>query len=172
MTEHSGGFDADLCVSTKPVIIGLSVVGTVLLFLSNTPRSIGDRHAVVPFSASLLVFSWVAWCIRERRSLTVRWLIVGVLTGAVLISSWWSQSPEVPVLLTLPAALCAALIGFPAAIAVVAEQTVVVLLYSRWLLPAPTVVAVTWLVAAWGVLGVVYMIYSPVRGVASWAWDY
>jgi len=49
MTEHSGGFDADLCVSTKPVIIGLSVVGTVLLFLSNTPRSIGDRHAVVPF---------------------------------------------------------------------------------------------------------------------------
>ena len=162
------GFEAELRISPKPLIILLSLPA---IFLALEAWHLPDPPKALNVALLLYALSG-ATCLLERwNTQFARWGIVIALIIAVHVIHGWLEVPGFLALLALPTALGVAILGLPGATVVVLGETVVLLV--GWIgsdIPrSETHIA---LLTIWGTLGAMYAIYRPVRELAGWSWEH
>lgn len=163
-------FAAELRISTRLVIVALVALGVALCFsvdLLALPQQTLNLGLVVG------VIAGVSWVVNDRQPWAGRWFLALSLIAIIVLAYAWLEVPSLLVLLVIPTALVAAMIGIPAAAAATAAQTVLLMILWR---QAPTDAAKASadiaLVAIWAILGVMVAVYHPLRQLAGWAWEH
>jgi len=172
--ESPSSFESDLRVSSKWVIAVLSVLA-VILYIGAELLHYPTRALVYAQLFLLLVYalSSVGWLLANRNPLLGQWYTVLTLIALIHSASIWLGVPEVLTLLVIPTALAAAMIGIPAAFVTAVGETLLCLtLLHQMVVQLSLSGVVVTLTAIWTILGVMYVVYRPVRQIARWSWSY
>ncbi len=160
-------FTTELRVCLRPAAALVMLVSLVVVWLT------GPHPVLMPLAVAaaltILIDMW--------QPLLARWLLVLLLSAAVLMARNTLATDALLPLLAAPVALAGALLSIPAAAGTAA-------IVSALLLAAPVTGAayvlfpifgmhsVVTLIAVWAITGVIFLIYQPVARFAGWAAGY
>ena len=159
-------------ISPRPVGIVLVVLGVAA---TNVSEFLPQRPVGVVVGLTLIAVGLFILSSNARWPRLTAWL--AILAPILLVLSLWTwlKVPSILTLLAIPAALAASLISFPAALAVAASQTALLLLMLVPSGPYPNVAVtdgVVVLAALWGTMAAVYGLYQPTQQFNLWLTEY
>lgn len=165
MNDSTAGFNPDLHISPKIVIVTLVALSWVLGFLS---EFLSEPAKVTGLAMLTAALSIVAWALESRDTRVGRWFTVVVLATLVLLAHGWLHLPGALAWLAVPTVLAAALLGLPAATGTALGEAALLLL-----LPVLGrqfgIAGADWeavgvaLGATLAMLGVMFAVYHPVH---------
>ena len=174
MNESSAGFESDLRISPRPVLVALVVLGGALCLtaemLSYPWRTVDHLISLVLLLSALSVIGWVlvGW-----RPMLGRWFTILALATAVHLGGFWLHIPGSLAWAVIPTALAVPLVGFSAAVVTAVGESVAILGLIRH--PAAGFGlsnAVAALVAVWGVFGGICAMHHQIHQQSSWLAEY
>jgi signal transduction histidine kinase/CheY-like chemotaxis protein len=173
MKEFTSRFESELRLSPAPVIISLLVLTMVIQFVTRNESDAYRRFNIDIFIVLLYALYAVALLLNRWRSWPGRWFVVITIFAAIAIANGWSIVPGILTLMAIPSGLAAALISFPAAVAIGLGETILLALLPKYVAGGadPTTVGVA-VAAIWATLGVVYAVCRPAHQFAFWTWEY
>jgi signal transduction histidine kinase/CheY-like chemotaxis protein len=164
MNKPASSLESEMRISSKPVIAGLTAVGIAVAVLAEYQPESSRWSDMLNFALLLVAVSAIAWLLDRWRPSVGRWFTVTVSAAMVWLGDGWLGVPGFLTLMVIPTALAMAMLGFSAALILAIGVSLFIGAVAGFL-PArldPSTVAIV-LAAIWGVLGVVYAIYRPVR---------
>jgi len=174
MNKPASGFESELRISPKLVLVALVMLGGVLYLgaemLSCPWRTVNQVISLFLFLSALSAIGWmlVGW-----RPTLGRWFTILVLAAAVHLAGCWLHMPGSLAWAVIPTVLAVPLVGFPATVVTAVGESVVILGLIRY--PATGFGlsdAVSALVAVWGVIGAAYAMHHQTRRRSSWLLEY
>jgi signal transduction histidine kinase/CheY-like chemotaxis protein len=172
MKETSSGFESELQISVRPVIIIVMILD-LLLILSINPLSTSDEqlHELIPeILVQMLLVG--AWLFENRKPLVGRWLTIIGLIIIILLTSIRLNAPILMSLMVIPILLSAALINIPSAFATTIGASL--LLVASFIFSTSSdrgLILVIFLVVFWITLGIMFEIYGNIKKVTQWTWE-
>jgi signal transduction histidine kinase/CheY-like chemotaxis protein len=170
MSDQSPGFESELRISAKWVFGSLMLVGAVVAFAAYPVASPSVQLQAMGVGIAILAASAFLWWLDERWSRLSSWLTVAAFVLLIYLGAGRLNLPGFLTLWIIPIGLAVVLIEFPAATAVAAGETALLLLAPRSATFDAT--AAVDLIAIWATVGVIYATYRPVQQVSRWSWDY
>jgi signal transduction histidine kinase/DNA-binding response OmpR family regulator len=165
MDSFTAGFNPDLRISPKTVIVTLVALSWVLGFLS---EFLPEPVKVAGLAMLIAALSMIAWAVESLNTRVGRWFLVVALVVLVLLAHAWLRMPGVLTWLSVPAALAAALLGLPAAAGAALSETALLLLLPLLgrrfgIVGADGGTVGVALGAIWATLGVMVAVYHPMH---------
>lgn len=170
MNASSTTLKSELRVSPKPVIATIVAFGAMLQIIGE-----GSPAWARIWDFALLIFaiSAIAWLLDRWKTSIGRWFLVTGLVLLVWFITSWFDAPAALVVMAIPTALAASLIGTAASTATAAGVSLLLVLLPREAVAqADTIEMGLALGAMWAMVGVMYIAYRPVRELALWSGDY
>lgn len=173
MKEINHRFESELRLSPSPLIILLAAFAMAVQFLTRNEPDAYHRFHLDVFIVLLYTLCAVALLLSRWRSSAGRWFVVITMFTAIALANVWQIAPGTLPLLSISSGLAAALISFPAAVAVGLGETLLLILLPEFVAgdADPATVGVT-VATIWATLGVVYAVYRPAHEFAFWTWKY
>ncbi|MCC7353189.1 MAG: response regulator, partial [Anaerolineae bacterium] len=169
MKESDWGLDLELFhISPKLLITALVALGVVFACVGST---LPDREKPLNFALFLYALAGGAWLLNLWKLLVGRWFTVMASVAIVFLARRWLGVPEILVLSAIPTALAAAVISLPAAVAVAACETCLLLLLPGIGGGAYQSAKIVSLIGIWGIFGVMYAVYHSVHRFVAWGWE-
>lgn len=173
MKELNPRFESELRLSPGPIVVLLAAFAMAVQFVTRNESDAYHRFHLDVFVVLLYTLCAVALLLSQWRSWAGRWFVVIAMVTTIALANVWQIVPGTLPLLSIPSGLAAALISFPAAVAVGLGETLLLILLPEYVTgdagPATISVAVA---AIWATLGVVYAVYRPAHEFAFWTWEY
>ncbi len=165
--------DAEVRISLRPVMVALVSLGALLVFLSSLPSEPALRFQVALLAGLAYALAALVWLVSNWAAELARWLAVAALAGLIHLAILWLPLPGLAGLLVLPALLAVPVANLPAAVALAALETML-LLACPWLLGQGTsaLAAIAPLTAIWAVVGIMAGFSQLVHRVVGWSWQY
>jgi hypothetical protein len=174
MNESTSGFESELRISPRPVLVALVILGGMLYLavemLAPPWRTVGQTIMLFLFLSAL---SGVGWMLVGWRPMLGRWFTVLALAAAVHLGGWWLHAPGSLAWAVIPVTLAAPLVGFSAAVVTAVGESMVIL--SLMCYPAAgfgVSDGVVALVAVWGVFGGISAMHHQIHQRSSWLVEY
>lgn len=174
------GFTPDIRVSPKPAILALAIAGALVGAIGGVPRL---TLVTLPIALLMLALAGIAWALEGWRPRLGAAFSVFSLMVVVLLARYWLGVEGALILLALPTAFAAAVIGLPAGLLSAAGSTaLLVALWQTAFSPtwgggltfggaAPSEIGLT-LVLVWTVTAVQWAMIRPVQHIVAWSWDH
>ncbi len=172
MSQMALGFESDMRITSKPVIVCLILAGIGIFTLSFAQSDLTRQVAVALFALAVTGLAGLAWALDGARPRLGRWFTLGVLAATLFFSDVWLDVPLALILTFLPVGLAAALISLEASVVCAVLQTVLTLALFRIRGDLSPAFLGFVLLAIWATLGLMVAIYRPVFQVAHWTWEY
>jgi signal transduction histidine kinase/CheY-like chemotaxis protein len=165
-------FGFELRASAIPAIAFLAALGLALVLASET-QGHALSHSWMQ-RAALLCYGLCAatWLLHSWHTMLGRWFAVAVMVLGVLLVRRGLDTPGLLVLLFVPTALAAALIGLVAAAAAAAGETLLLLLAPAFYGGMGNGEPFVALAAIWVTVGLMVAVYAPVYQLGNWLWQY
>lgn len=165
----SDAFDKELIVSPTPVLV---VLAAMSVFLPLIAWQTDEPHQVLRSVVLLYPLLGTTWLLCWWKPQAAGWAATVSLSMAIVLAYPLVRVPSHWVLLALPTALSAALVGLRALpITALGESLTLFLLalvFGR-MSPPDLVIA---LVSVWASAGLMVAAYQPARRLARWSWSY
>src|SRR5262245_37127217 len=116
MNETISGLKPGLHISAGWVIAAMAAVGVGLGLASQAQSHFAGSDALQDLALLVFLLTLLTWGLHQWQPGLGRWGVVISLVLAVYWGQHWLQTPGFLVLLVIPTALAAALIGLPAAL--------------------------------------------------------
>lgn len=162
--------DLDLRIPAQPIFVIMLVLGPMLyIIVAALSASSEVASRCITLSAIMQALSGIGLWLDHLNDLVGRWFTILVLIIILLLASVLFHAPEPLILAAVPAMLAIPLIGFPAAVVTTLGETLLLVLalaYAPASLDALSVGVA--LMSIWGSLGVMYVIYHPMRQLVEW----
>jgi signal transduction histidine kinase/CheY-like chemotaxis protein len=173
MKELNPRFESELRLSPSPIIVLLAASAMVLQFVTRNETDAYHQFYLDIFVVLLYTLCAAVLLLSRWRSWAGRWFVVIAIFAAITLANAWQIVPGTLPLLSIPSGLAAALIGFPAAVAMGLGETFLLLLLPKYVAgdAGPATIGVS-VAAIWATLGVVYAVYGPAHEFAFWTWEY
>ena len=169
MIEHRKmNFESDLRVSPRIAVAVLLAISSPLLFVSDTV----PNQKVLIFALCSTTASALAWFARIWNARFAGWSVVLALVVCVVVADLWLNVSGGLILLAVPTALAAPLIGVTASVATAFAETVLLVSLARMTAQVDSMSVGASLSAVWAMVGVMYAVYRPVHLVAGWSCDH
>ena len=173
MSESSPGFESELRISPRRLIIALGILVLAVQPVSEFLLPLPLRFQARSYALLLLLLLVIAWLLDRWRPWIAKWTIIVLLVAIVVWLNSWLGVPGTMALMAIPTALAAAMLGLLAALVNALGETVLLLFLAGFIPagvdPASAGVAV---VAIWATIAVMAAVYRPVLRVAQWSWEY
>ncbi len=166
--EQAGNVQEDLRVAPRPVIAVLIVLGLALSLVGDSVR---PPLAPLLLNLSLLFYAlgFGSWLAYEVRAPLGQWLAVVAAGAGVLATSLALSSRTGLVLMWIPSALAAAIIGLQAAALFAVAGTVLEVVLFAMGETGSEILAVG-LVGIWASVGVSWSVQWRMNRIAAWTW--
>ncbi len=147
----------------------IGILAAVGFVLGIAPASLSQDTRTL-LAITVYALSALAWIATAWHPSLGRWLTVAALTIIVHLLGGPLALPGAVALIGLPTGLAAALISLPAALAVAAAQSALLLLPGP-AAPAGAESLAMGLAAIWATLGLMAAVYVPVYQFSGWSWS-
>jgi signal transduction histidine kinase/CheY-like chemotaxis protein len=174
MSKAPSGFEYDLRLAPKPVLVAAVVLGQLLFLGAEILRS---SYAIMPRISHLFLLtcalSAMGWLLVDWKPTAGRWFTVVALIAEIHLAHTWLGLPCWPSLVSIPIALAVPLISLPGATAIALAESLFLFVFLRCSVPGLDPPAVTnTLLAIWAILGVMHAVYRRVFRVTDWLQEY
>lgn len=147
-----------------------SVMTLALLVLSSVTRR-NNVLAIVGVTTALVALAGLAGFLRRYTYTAAVWsLVIGVGLITTYVATWSGLAPVI-CLLALPVGLATLLITRPAGAATAVVCTLWLALAPVTSLPAPLALRLTAGILVWAILGLLWLMLSPLLTAVQWAWS-
>ena len=170
MNASSTALESELRVSPKPVIAAIVAFGAMLQIIGE-----GSPAWARIWSFALLIFAVavVAWLLDSWKTSIGRWFLVSGLVLLVWFITRWFDAPAALAVMAIPVALAASLISISASTAMATGVSLLLLSLPRETVAQAGSTEMGLAHATmWAMVGVMYIVYRPVRELAVWSGDY
>lgn len=172
MNEVVASFKAELRISPTWVIAVMVGAGVALGLATQVYGSSGEREKWQDLALLLFLLTLFTWGLNQWKPGLSRWGVIITWVMIVYGSQQWLQSPALLILLVIPTALAAPLIGLPAVVVTAVGETALVFSLNLMTPGLEPVTAASVMLAVWSIVGVMALIYRPINQVAEWSWTY
>jgi signal transduction histidine kinase/CheY-like chemotaxis protein len=172
MDVPSVGFQDELRISPRPVLIGLGFIGSAIVMTVSPLTTPAHQLLFTGLGLLVILLAIVAWRWEPLHPTVSGWVAVLTLAALIFLAWWRSDEPVYLTLLALPTVLAYLLLGWSASFGAACLFSVVTgacLVASG--MPALTAPAIA-LVSLWGAFGLTHAAYHRINQLCAWVWGY